>query len=87
MIVRPHLHWFRLLFVWRGSVLPYIAARLVLVLAVSVISVACRDWWLSAHGDSSLSIPPFTLMGVSLAIFLGFRNSVSYERYSSRHGR
>ena len=81
MIVRPHLHWFRLLFVWRGSVLPYIAARLVLVLAVSVISVACRDWWLSAHGDSSLSIPPFTLMGVSLAIFLGFRNSVSYERY------
>ena len=81
MIVRPHLHWFRLLFIWRGSVLPYIASRLGLVLAVSVLAVLCRDWWLSEHAASALSIPPFTLMGVALAIFLGFRNSVSYERY------
>lgn len=81
MIVRPHLHWFRLLFVWRGSVLPYIITRLLLVLAVSVLSVLSLDWWMSAHAASALSIPPFTLMGVALAIFLGFRNSVSYERY------
>ncbi|HQX85930.1 MAG TPA: bestrophin family ion channel, partial [Aestuariivirga sp.] len=61
--------------------MPYIASRLILVLAVSVISVSCRDWWLNEHAASSLSIPPFTLMGISLAIFLGFRNTVSYERY------
>jgi putative membrane protein len=81
MIVRPHLHWFRLLFVWRGSVLPYIITRLLLVLAVSVLSVLSLDWWMNAHAASALSIPPFTLMGVALAIFLGFRNSVSYDRY------
>lgn len=81
MIVRPHLHWFRLLFVWRGSVMPLLIGRLLLVLAVSVVSVLCRDWWLSAHAASALSIPPFTLMGIALAIFLGFRNSVSYDRY------
>ena len=81
MIVRPHLHWFRLLFVWRGSVLPHLAPRLGLVLLVSVLSVLCRDWWLSQHASSALSIPPFTLMGIALAIFLGFRNSVSYDRY------
>ena len=81
MIERPHLHWFRLLFVWRGSVLPYIITRLLLVLTVSVLSVLSRDWWMSAHAASALSIPPFTLMGVALAIFLGFRNSVSYDRY------
>ena len=81
MIVRPHLHWFSLLFVWRGSVLPYIASRLLLVFAVSVSSVLTRDWWMSEHAASALSIPPFTLMGIALAIFLGFRNSVSYERY------
>ncbi|NTV71703.1 MAG: hypothetical protein HGA71_16335 [Azonexaceae bacterium] len=81
MIVRPHLHWFRLLFVWRGSVLPYILTRLLLVLAVSVLSVLSLDWWMNAHAASALSIPPFTLMGVALAIFLGFRNSVSYDRY------
>src|SRR5574343_2113545 len=81
MIVRPHLHWFRLLFVWRGSVLPYILTRLLLVLAVSIASVLSEDWWMSAHAASALSIPPFTLMGIALAIFLGFRNSVSYDRY------
>ncbi len=81
MIVRPHLHWFRLLFVWRGSVLPYIVTRLLLVLAVSVASVLLRGWWMSEHAASALSIPPFTLMGIALAIFLGFRNSVSYERF------
>lgn len=81
MIVRPHLHWLRLLFVWRGSVLPYLMTRLGLVLAVSVLSVLCRDWWLGRHASSALSIPPFTLMGIALAIFLGFRNSVSYDRY------
>lgn len=81
MIIRPHLNWFRLLFVWRGSVLPYITSRLALVFAVSVLSVLSLDWWMSAHAASALSIPPFTLMGVALAIFLGFRNSVSYDRY------
>ena len=81
MIVRPRHHWFRLLFVWRGSVLPDIIGRLALVLAVSVISVLSREWWMSVHAHSALSIPPFTLMGVALAIFLGFRNSVSYDRF------
>ena len=81
MIVRPHLHWFRLLFVWRGSVLPYIATRLLLVVLVAVLSVLSRSWWMSEHAASALSIPPFTLMGIALAIFLGFRNSVSYERF------
>ncbi|WP_153130614.1 bestrophin family protein [Dechloromonas hortensis] len=81
MIVRPRHHWFRLLFVWRGSVLPDIIGRLALVLAVSVISVLSREWWMSVHANSALSIPPFTLMGVALAIFLGFRNSVSYDRF------
>ena len=81
MIVRPHLHWFSLLFVWRGSVLPYLVTRLLCVLAVSIVSVLSRGWWMSEHAASALSIPPFTLMGVALAIFLGFRNTVSYERF------
>ncbi|WP_412480363.1 bestrophin family protein [Azonexus sp. IMCC34839] len=81
MIVRPRHHWFRLLFVWRGSVLPQIIGRLALILAVSVASLLCSDWWLQHFPDSALSIPPFTLMGIALAIFLGFRNSVSYDRF------
>ncbi|MBB5193346.1 putative membrane protein [Silvimonas terrae] len=81
MIVRPHSHWISLLFVWRGSVLHRILPRLMVVAAVSVLAVLARGWWFNEHANSSLSIPPFTLMGIALAIFLGFRNSVSYERY------
>lgn len=81
MIVRPPHHWFRLLFVWRGSVLHDIVGRLSLVFAISVLSVLSREWWMAVHPASALSIPPFTLMGIALAIFLGFRNSVSYDRF------
>lgn len=81
MIVRPRLHWFALLFVWRGSVLPQISGRLLLIIAVSFGSVLGRNWWMHHYPDSALSIPPFTLMGIALAIFLGFRNTVSYERF------
>lgn len=81
MIVRPRHHWFRLIFVWHGSVLPQISGRLALIFSVSLLSVVCSNWWLQHFPDSALSIPPFTLMGVALAIFLGFRNSASYERF------
>ncbi|OHX12505.1 bestrophin family protein [Chromobacterium sphagni] len=81
MIVRNIPSWFRLLFVWHGSVLPRILPRLLLVFALAVIASAIRHWWLHSLADSSLSIPTFTLLGVSLAIFLGFRNSVSYDRF------
>ena len=66
MIVRPHLHWFRLLFVWRGSVLPYIVTRLLLVSAVSVLSVLGRGWWMRIHPESALSIPPMMFSRVDL---------------------
>ncbi|WP_174873987.1 bestrophin family protein [Vogesella oryzae] len=81
MIVRPRYHWFRLLFVWRGSVVPRILSRLLLVLAISVLASLSAPWWLSHHAQSSLNIYIFTLLGVSLAIFLGFRNSASYDRF------
>jgi putative membrane protein len=72
MIVRSSLSWFRLLFVWHGSVLPRIMPRLLLVLLIAIMSAGARHWWLSTHADSALSIPTFTLLGVSLAIFLVF---------------
>ncbi|MFC3625436.1 bestrophin family protein [Vogesella amnigena] len=81
MIVRPRYHWFRLLFIWRGSVVPRILSRLTLVLVISLLASWSAPWWVSRHAQSSLNIYIFTLLGVSLAIFLGFRNSASYERF------
>lgn len=81
MIIHSRHHWFELLFVWRGSVLPRILPRLCLVFLISLLSAFANNWWISQHAQSSLNIYIFTLMGVSLAIFLSFRNSVSYERF------
>ena len=81
MIILPRYNWLRLLFVWHGSVLPRIIVRLCVVFALSLLSALMDRWWVSQHAGSSLNITIFTLMGVSLAIFLGFRNSASYERF------
>lgn len=81
MIVRPNLSWFRLLFVWRGAALPRILPQLLIVLCVSILVALIRPWWQRRFPDSSLGIPCFALLGVSLAVFLGFRNTVSYERF------
>jgi putative membrane protein len=68
-----------MLFVWNGSVIRSILSQLLVVLAISTFAV-----W--THGTIfgypvPLTVAPFTLLGVSLAIFLGFRNSASYERF------
>ena len=79
MIVRSHQHWFYRLFTWHGSVLPQILLRLLLNLAMSLCALALYPWlkMLNSH----LTLPPFSLLGIAVAIFLGFRNNASYSRY------
>lgn len=79
MIIRRRLHWLRMLFVWHGSVLAGVLPQLGIVTAISIIATLTRGeiFGLKIH----LSAVPFTLLGIALAIFLGFRNTVSYERY------
>ena len=79
MIVRPKLNWFALLLVVRGSVLPRIALRLLGVTLLAVVATLIHgrvlDW------KVSLNFVPFSLIGLTLAIFLSFRNSTAYARY------
>ncbi len=79
MIIRPSQHWFRRLFVWHGSVLSKIMFRLSLNVLMSVIAVLSYQWYesLGVH----LTLAPFSLLGVAIAIFLGFRNNASYARF------
>lgn len=79
MVVRPHLHWFRMLFAWRGSVLPQLLPRLFLVFCISMVAVAVHAHWVPI--TVNLSTTPFSLVGIALAVFLGFRNNASYDRY------
>lgn len=79
MIVRPRSHWLRMLFVWRGSVIPHILPQLTLIAAVAA-AVTVAGGAVFGH-KLELTAVPFTLLGITLAIFLGFRNTVSYDRY------
>jgi putative membrane protein len=79
MIVRSRAHWLRMLFVWRGSVIRLILPQLGTSTVIAVLVTLCdgRIFGLKI----GLTAVPFTLLGIALAIFLGFRNTVSYERF------
>lgn len=68
-----------MLFVWRGSILSDIAPQLIgttlLAVAVTLLHGQVFSWKIP------LTFVPFSLIGLTLAIFLGFRNSTSYARY------
>jgi putative membrane protein len=84
MILRPQRHWFVRLFAWHGSVLPDILFRLSLNLMMSLIALASLNWYETL--GIKLTLAPFSLLGVSIAVFLGFRNSVCFARFSeARH--
>jgi len=79
MIVRDRPSGLSLFFVIRGSVLPSIWKVLLVNIAVAVAVTV-------VHGDLfdlkiTLTAIPFTLIGLPLAIFLGFRNNAAYDRY------
>jgi putative membrane protein len=79
MIVRSRPNGVALLLAMRGSVLPIIAPRLALVLAIAVVAVAVHQAW-PGHFPQ-ISPAPFTLLGLGVSIFLGFRNNACYERW------
>lgn len=80
MIVRPQQHWLPRLFVWHGSVLPKISSRLFMNFLLSIVVVLMLPWYTSL--GIKLTVAPFSILGVAIAIFLGFRNNACYARYS-----
>ncbi|OWW18335.1 bestrophin family protein [Noviherbaspirillum denitrificans] len=79
MIVRDRPSALRLFLLLRGSVLPTILPSLTLNMFVATLVTI-------SHGDLfrlkiTLTPIPFSLIGLALAIFLGFRNNAAYDRY------
>ena len=68
-----------MLFIWRGSVLPRLLYRLGLLFALSLLVLYFNG--VLFNFKIQLNPAPFTLFGIALAIFLGFRNNVSYDRF------
>jgi putative membrane protein len=79
MIIRKQENWFRMLFIWEGSVLPRILPRLSMLFLLTLVVAYFRGTIFSYK--IQLNPGPFTLFGIALAIFLGFRNSVSFDRF------
>jgi len=68
-----------MLFIWRGSVLRKIILQLLIITAFSVVVLYFKGnvYEYKVHLNPAI----FTLLGLSLAIFMGFCNSASYERF------
>lgn len=80
MIVRPRPSALQLFFILRGSIFPFIAAKLLCITLLSCLVVALYEFgWLPWLGH--VSAPPFSLLGLALSVFLGFRNSACYDRW------
>ena len=79
MIVVDRPHGLRLFFALRGSILPRIVGSLLtctlLAVAVSISHGTLLHW------KVTLTPVPFSLIGLALAIFLGFRNGAAYDRF------
>lgn len=79
MIVRDRPSGFRLFLMLRGSVLPRILPALTInILIATLVTIS--------HGDLfelkiTLTTIPFTLIGLPISIFLGFRNNTAYDRF------
>ncbi|WP_274584838.1 bestrophin family protein [Neisseria leonii] len=79
MIVRNKDNRFLLLFAWHGTILPRVLPTVSGVMALSTVA-----WLLSHYRLYPVTGVPavgFTVFGVIISIFLGFRNSACYERW------
>ncbi|KLN60429.1 hypothetical protein WH96_11875 [Kiloniella spongiae] len=79
MIIRDKPNAFKLFFVLKGSVVPTIAPQILFSALVGLFAYLAHSHFLNYLPN--LTVTPFILLGVTLSIFLGFRNRASYERW------
>lgn len=79
MIVRDKSNVFKLLFAWKGTILPKVLPALSFVVFIS----ACVVWLSYYHWIQIPTLPAigFTIFGVILSICTGFRNNACYDRW------
>ncbi len=79
MIVRPKPNLFAILFSLKGSIAKRIALRSLLVTLLASVIVLIET--LHPAYFSKVNATPFTLLGLSLSIFMSFRNNACYDRW------
>lgn len=81
MIVREKSSWIRLVLFSpiKGTSLSQIWRRLIVIVALSIVVTIGHLRY--PDYTPHISLGPFTLVGLALGIFLGFRNNTSYDRW------
>lgn len=79
MIVRPKPNLVSILFSLKGSIARRIALRSLLVTLLASVIVLIET--LHPAYFAKVSATPFTLLGLSLSIFMSFRNNACYDRW------
>ena len=78
IVPREPLSWLRLVLRLRGTALIRIKWRLTAVFILASLLTAYEH---TSGAKLGLSHTPFSLVGLALSIFLGFRNAASYDRF------
>ncbi len=79
MIVRPKVNQFAILFTLKGSIAKRIALRTLMVTLLASAIVLME--MLHPSNFTKVNATPFTLLGLSLSIFMSFRNNACYDRW------
>ncbi|MCW4454398.1 hypothetical protein OK348_06275 [Flavobacterium sp. MXW15] len=79
MIIRPRPHGWQLLYILRGSIVPAVAPKVLVILLLAVAASA----FIGRHplGSGGQAVVPFTLLGLVLSVFLSFRNNACHDRW------
>ncbi|QVM90136.1 bestrophin family protein [Pseudomonas entomophila] len=79
MIVHPRPDMLRVLFTLKGSIVQRIALRCLAVTLLAALIVLIERHYPALFYP--VSATPFTLLGLSLSIFMSFRNNACYDRW------
>ncbi|WP_176517041.1 bestrophin family protein [Pseudomonas faucium] len=79
MIVHPNPDVLRVLFTLKGSIVKRIALRCLMVTLLAALIVLVERHFPAFFYP--VSATPFTLLGLSLSIFMSFRNNACYDRW------
>lgn len=80
MMVPKSVAWYRMVLKYHGTELPRTKWRI-----LGVFLLSCAVTWIEIVVENNsfpdIHVVPFTLTGVALSIFLGFRNNAAYDRW------
>ena len=79
MIIRDNNDVFKILFSWRGTILPKVLPPLGVVMLISAVIGGVE--YTDLYHFPELPLMGFTLIGIVLSIFLGFKNTACYDRW------